>query len=206
MPDSSHSILDQPSKQGIIPTVVETHKTYYSYRSFTLKSYIKGLSLAALFSLAAISGAANAEQKLAVVNVQQVLSALPQVAVIEQTINAEFAQQIQEVQRLSADGNFLLEKLQREKATMSASQITELENQVNGIGQQLQAKRQPLAEKMESRTNEERRKLFALIQQAIDGIAAKEKYDMVLNANAVPFTNPKFDISQKVLEQVSKAN
>ena len=26
MPDSSHSILDQPSKQGIIPTVVETHK------------------------------------------------------------------------------------------------------------------------------------------------------------------------------------
>ena len=171
-----------------------------------MKSYIKGLSLAALFSLAAISGAANAEQKLAVVNVQQVLSALPQVAVIEQTINAEFAQQIQEVQRLSADGNFLLEKLQREKATMSASQITELENQVNGIGQQLQAKRQPLAEKMESRTNEERRKLFALIQQAIDGIAAKEKYDMVLNANAVPFTNPKFDISQKVLEQVSKAN
>jgi outer membrane protein len=171
-----------------------------------LKSFIKGLSLATLFALATLSSVANAQQKFAIVDVQQVLQALPQVAVIEQTINAEFAEQIQEVQRLSADGNFLLEKLQREKATMSATQISELETQINGIGQQLQERRQPLQQAMQRRTEEERRKLFALIQQAIDGIASKEKYDMVLNSNAVPYSSPKFDISQKVLDQVSKAN
>lgn len=171
-----------------------------------MKSFIKGLSLAALFTLATISSAANAEQKFAVVDVAQVLQALPQVALIEQNINSEFAEQIQEVQRLSADGNFLIEKLQREKATMSADEIKKLENEVNGIGQQLQEKRQPLQQNMQRRTEEERRKLFALIQQAINVIAAKEKYDMVLNASAVPFSDPKFDISQQVLDQVGKAN
>jgi len=169
-----------------------------------LNSFIKVLSLAALFTLATMSGAANAEQKLAVVNVQEVLQALPQVAVIEQNIQAEFADQIQEVQRLRSDGNFLLEKLQRERATMGADQIKELEGQVNALGQQLQAKGQPLQQNMQRRTEEERRKLFALIQQAIDGIASKDGYDMVLNSNAVPFSKGKFDISQKVLDQVSK--
>jgi outer membrane protein len=171
-----------------------------------LNSFIKVLSLAAILSLATMSGAVKAEQKFAVVNVQQVLQALPQVAVIEQNINAEFAEQIQEVQRLRSDGNFLLEKLQREKATMSADQIKELEEQVNTLGQQLQAKGQPLQQNMQRRTEEERRKLFALIQQAIDAIANKDGYDMVLNSNAVPFSDAKFDISEEVLTQVSKIN
>jgi outer membrane protein len=171
-----------------------------------VKSFIKGLSLAALFTLATVSGAANAEQKLAVVDIQKVLQALPYVAAIEQEIQEEFADEIQEVQRLRSDGNFLLEKLQRERATMSAKQITDLEAQVNTVGQQLQDKGKPLQDNMQRRTEEERRNLFLLIQQAIDVIAEKDNYDIVLNSNSVPFSMPEFDISQEVLEQVIKAN
>jgi outer membrane protein len=170
-----------------------------------LKSFIKGLSLAALFTLAAMSGAANADQKIGVVDVQRVLQSLPQVAVIEQTIQAEFAAQIQDVQNLSSEGNFLVEKLNRERATMSATAISDLEAQINTLGQQLQQKGGPLQENMKRRTEEERRKLFGLIQQAIDGIAKKSKYDMVLNKNAVPYSVDKYDISDDVLDQVSKA-
>ncbi len=170
-----------------------------------MKSFIKGISIALLFTLATVSSAANAEQKIGVVDVQQVLQALPQVAVIEQNINAEFADQIQEVNRLRSDGNFLVEKLQREEATMSPEQIKELQDQINSVGQQLQQKGQPLQQNMQRRTAEERNKLLGLIKQAIDGIASKEGYDVVLNANAVPFTKPDFDISQQVLDQVSKA-
>ncbi len=169
-----------------------------------MNRFIKGMSLAVLFTIATISSAANAEQKLAVVNVQQVLVALPQFAVIEQNIQAEFADQIQEVQRLRSDGNFLLEKLQREKATMSADQIAELEGQVNEVGQQLQAKGQPLQQSIQRRTEEEQRKLVGLIQQAIQGIASDAGYDLVLSSNAVPYYNEKDDISQQVLDQVSK--
>ncbi|MFT6269368.1 MAG: outer membrane protein [Alphaproteobacteria bacterium] len=170
-----------------------------------MKSFIKGLSLAALFTLAAISGAANAQQKLAVVDVQDVLLALPQVEIIEGAIEAEFTEQMKEVKRLNSDGKFLLEKLQREKATMSAQQILDLEGQINTVGQQLREKGKPLQENMKRRTEEERNKLFGLIQQAIDDIAKEDDYDMVLNSNAVPFSKSSFNITQQVLEQVSKA-
>ena len=176
-------------------------------RSFTLKSIIKGLSLVALFSFAMMSSAANAAQKIGVVDVQQVLQALPQVADIEQRINAEFADQIQEVQRLRSDGNFLVEKLQREEATMAETQIKELQQQINDVGQQLQTMGQPLQQNMQRRTQEERNKLLGLIKQSIDAIAASGDYDIILNASAVPYmkANSGFDISQQVLDQVSKA-
>jgi outer membrane protein len=170
-----------------------------------LKSFIKGLSIVALFSIAVVSNAANAEQKIGVVDVQLVLQALPQVATIEQSINAEFADDIQEVQRLRSDGNFLVEKLQREEATMAETAIKELQQQINDVGQQLQALGQPLQQNMQRRTQEERNKLLGLIKQSIDGIAAAGNYDLILNASAVPFMKPAFDISQDVLDQVSKA-
>lgn len=165
---------------------------------------IKGLALTLLFSLASVSTVAQAEQKLAVVNVQQILVALPQFAAIDQTIQAEYSEQIQEVQRLQNDGNFLLEKLQRERATMSETQIKELEEQVVSARQQLQAIAQPLQQAIQQRTDEERRKLVDLIQQAISGIAAKDGYDMVLSVAAVPYFSPKSDISQQVLDQLTK--
>lgn len=155
--------------------------------------------------MAVISSAANAAEKIGVVDVQLVLQALPQVATIEDSINAEFADDIQEVQRLRSDGNFLVEKLQREEATMAETQIKELQQQINDVGQQLQAKGQPLQQNMQRRTQEERNKLLGLIKQSIDAIAAAGSYDMILNASAVPFMKDEFDISQQVLEQVSKA-
>jgi outer membrane protein len=44
---------------------------------------------------------------------------------------------------------------------------------------------------------------LGLVKQAIDAVAQAESFDMVLNANAVTFVKPEFDISQKVLQQVN---
>ncbi|WP_395344535.1 OmpH family outer membrane protein [Ningiella sp. W23] len=171
-----------------------------------MKSLNKALTVAAIFGLAMLSNAANAEQKIGVIDVQLVLQSLPQVQVIEQQINAEFQEEIQEVTAMREEGNFLVEKLQREAATMSEEQQAELQGQIASLGQQMQQKGQPLQQNMQRRTQEERNKLLGLIKQAIDGIAASENYDMVINAQSVPFAKDEFDISQQVLDQVSKAN
>lgn len=171
-----------------------------------MKSLNKALSIAAILGLAIVSTMATAAQKIGVIDVQLVLQSLPQVAVIEQKINAEFQDQIQEVTAMREEGNFLVEKLQREAATMSEAQKAELQKQISAIGQQMQQKGQPLQQNMQNRTAEERNKLLGLIKQAIDSIAAADGYDMVLNAQSVPFSKDQFDISQKVLDQVTKAN
>jgi outer membrane protein len=175
-------------------------------KEFTLKSLNKALSIAAILGLALTSAMANAAQKVAVVDVQLVLQSLPQVAVIEQTINEEFQEQIQEMTAMREEGSFLVEKLQREAATMSEEQQEALRQQIQTLSQTMQQKGGPLQQNMQNRTTEERNKLLSLIKQAVDSIAAAEDYDMVINAQSVPFAKDEFDISQKVLDQVSKAN
>ncbi|WP_250884068.1 OmpH family outer membrane protein [Glaciecola sp. XM2] len=171
-----------------------------------MKSLNKALSIAAILGLALTSAMANAAQKVAVVDVQLVLQSLPQVAVIEQTINEEFQEQIQEMTAMREEGSFLVEKLQREAATMSEEQQEALRQQIQTLSQTMQQKGGPLQQNMQNRTTEERNKLLSLIKQAVDSIAAAEDYDMVINAQSVPFAKDEFDISQKVLDQVSKAN
>jgi outer membrane protein len=53
---------------------------------------------------------------------------------------------------------------------------------------------------------EEQNKLLGLIKQGIDSVAAKEKYDVILNANSVAYINPESDISKLVLDQIAKIN
>ena len=89
---------------------------------------------------------------------------------------------------------------------MSEIQIKDLKQQFNDVGVQLQQKGQPLQQNMQRRSNEEREKLVAMILQAVGTIAEKEGYDMVLNRSSVPYAVDGLDISQQVLDEVSKVN
>lgn len=146
-----------------------------------------------------------AEQKLGVVDVQGIVRSLPQFAEIAQIVTGEFKDQIQEVNTQSEEYNFLIQKLQRESATMSDADKTKLEDQIIALQKTLQEKTGPLQKDMQTREQEEQRKLLGLVMQAVEKIAAEGKYDVVLNRSTTPFVKPEFDISQQVLEQVTKA-
>lgn len=171
-----------------------------------MKTLAKSLIATALMGSALMSSAAMAEQKIGVVDIQSVFRALPQAAVISENINTEFKDRIEEVNRLQKDGEYYVEKLQRDAATMSDQEKQELQQQIVDTRRALQEKAQPLQAEIQRRTTEEQNKLLALIKQAIDGVAATEGYDMILNANAVTFAKEDLDLSDKVLNQVSKIN
>lgn len=146
-----------------------------------------------------------AEQKLGVVDVQGIVRSLPQFAEIAQIVTGEFKDQIQEVNTQSEEYNFLIQKLQRESATMSDADKATLEDQIIALQKTLQEKTGPLQKDMQTREQEEQRKLLGLVMQAVEKIADEGKYDLVLNRSTTPFVKPEFDISQQVLEQVTKA-
>lgn len=170
-----------------------------------MKTFTKTLLAGAFLSASVLSAPAMAEQKIAVVDVQAVIQSLPQLADIQTRIQEEFKDQIQAVNSKQEEFNFLVQKLQRESATMSEDEQKALQEQIIALRDDLQQTGQPLQQSIERRQAEERNKLLGLIKQAIDGIAAKEDFDMVLNATAVPYAKTEHDISQKVQEQVSKA-
>ncbi|MFQ3248805.1 MAG: outer membrane protein [Glaciecola sp.] len=175
-------------------------------KEFPLKTFTKTLIAGAMLSSALLTTAAQAaDQKIGVVDVQGIVRSLPQFAEIAQTVGNEFKDAIQEFNTQKEEYNFLLQKLQRESATMGADEKTKLEEQIIALNKTLQEKSAPLQESMQRREQEEAKKLFALVMQAVDKIAADGKYDIVLSRNSAPFVKPEFDISQSVLEQVTKA-
>ena len=171
-----------------------------------MKKFTKSLIAGALLSTAMASSAVLAEQKIGVVNVQGVFQAMPQAASIQATIAAEFKDKTEEVSRLEKDIKYYMEKNQRDAATMSAKEKTELEGKIIALRDEYTGKAQPLQQEIQKRLQEEQNKLLGLIKQGIDAVAAKEKYDVILNSNAVAFINPENEISKSVLEQVGKIN
>jgi len=171
-----------------------------------LKQLVKHIVAGAMLGSALVSTSVMAEQKLAVVDVQGVFQAMPQAAEIQNAIQMEFKDQLEEVNQLQRDGQFFAERLQRDAATMSEAEKKDLEQKILNVREQLTTKGQPLQQNIQRRSNEERNKLLGLIKQAIDSVAAKEGYDVVLNAGAVAFAKEEHDLSEQVLQQVSKAN
>ena len=169
-----------------------------------MKTVMKNLLTTAVAGSMLMSSAVWAQQKLGVVDVQAVFQAMPQAAEISEKIQLEFKDQIEEVNQLQRDGQFYAERLQRDAATMSEKERQELQQKMVDVRDKLAEKGQPLQQNIQRRSNEERNKLLALIKQAIDAVAAKEGYDMILNSSSVTFAKDQLDLSEKVLQQVNK--
>jgi len=153
-----------------------------------------------------MAGAVSAkEMKIGLVDMQEVLSQVPQARKISETMQKEFGPKIDEVKKLEEDLKYNYDKKRRETATMSEAQKKELDAQIQKMTQKYEETRRPLEELVAKRQNEERNKLMALVSKAIEQVAAKEQYDLILAKGAAAYSKPENDISAAVVAQVSKA-
>lgn len=169
-----------------------------------MKPFIKSALAATLLSSSLMSSAAMAADKIGVVNVQGILQNMPQAVEIQQKIEEEFKEQAADVKRLESDIRFFIEDLQRNAATKSEDEKKALQEKIITSRQEYEEKAKTLQAASQRRMSEETNKLLGFIKQSIDFVSAEEKFDVVLNANAVAFISPDADISEKVLEHASK--
>jgi len=171
-----------------------------------LKKLFKSIALATVASGALLSSAAAiaADQKIAVVNFQEVMAKIPQTAAVMQSLEAEFKDAKAELAQLEKDIKYYQEKKQRDSSLMSKKEIEDLDKKIGTIYTSYQEKGKALQQQAGARQNEETNKIVALVKQAIDGIAAKEKFDLVIEQKAVVFSKPDTSITEQVVEQVSK--
>nr|WP_228553115.1 OmpH family outer membrane protein [Pseudoalteromonas sp. McH1-42] len=144
--------------------------------------------------------------KVGLVDMQNIYSKLPQMAKIEQTLQAEFAERRQELEKLQGDIRFEAEKFKRESATMSEDQQVALREKIQGMQQELATKGRPLEQEIKVRQNQELAKVQKLIVDAIEEVAKKGKYDEVRVKDTTIYFNPDkvSDLSDKIVEVVSK--
>ncbi|MCH1928875.1 OmpH family outer membrane protein [Shewanella sp. A25] len=159
----------------------------------------------ALVTLALLGAplAAQAEN-IAVVDMGAVFEQLPQREQISKELKTEFGDRMAEVQKMQEEMRSLMEKQQRDGALMNDTQKTELVRKMDSLKADYQLKGKALDEDLRRRQGEEQNKLLVKVQKAINTIAEKEKFDLVLQRGAVIYVKPNADISAKVVEALSK--
>lgn len=145
-------------------------------------------------------------EKIAVVDMAAVFEQLPQREQISKQLESEFGDRMAEVRKLQEDLRAAAEKNQRDAALMSETQKTEAMRKMESMQADLQLKGKALDEDLRRRQGEEQNKLLGQVQKVITSVAQKGQYDIVLQRGAAVYVKPEADISNQVVEALTKGN
>ena len=162
-------------------------------------------SLALAMMASGYSAQAAAETKIAVVSVPRIMQEIPQGKAIDAKLKSEFSSRISEMQRLESEGQSLAAKLKKDESFMSADERTKLQRRLAELQADFNLKGQALQEDQRRRMGQEQNKILNKVQEAIDGIAKAQGFDLIINGQSVVFGAEKLDISAQVIQQVSKS-
>jgi|TARA_Y100000766_G_C18865211_1_gene585342 outer membrane protein len=171
-----------------------------------VKKLFKSTAVAVLATLMMGTSVNAFAHKVGIVDMQEIYKQLPQMAKIEQSLQTEFAERRQELEKLQGDIRFEAEKFKRESTTMSQDQKDALRDKIQGMQKNLAEKGRPLEQEIKSRQNQELAKVQTLIIETIQEIAKKGDFDEVKVKDTTIYFNPKevTDLSEKVVDAVSK--
>ena len=161
--------------------------------------------LAGLLTLLLLApGAMATEAKIAYINMQKVGNEAPQAVRAMKKLRAEFEKREQDIKQLDASIKAMLERLEKEGATMSVSDRRIRERELADAGRELQTKKRDFREDWSLRQNEELMLLNDSVAKVIRRIAETEKYDLIVQ-DAV-YASQAIDITAKVIKAMHDAN
>lgn len=171
-----------------------------------MKKLFKSTAVAVLATLMMGTSVNAFAHKVGIVDMQEIYKQLPQMAKIEQSLQTEFAERRQELEKLQGDIRFEAEKFKRESTTMSQDQKDALRDKIQGMQKNLAEKGRPLEQEIKARQNQELAKVQTLIIKTIEEIAKDGDFDEVKVKDTTIYFNPKevTDLSEKVVDAVSK--
>lgn len=158
-----------------------------------------GLSLIVLTSSLA-ANAAEAAQKIGYINTAQVFQSLPQRQVVMQKMQKDFKDKADELKNIQSQAKTKIDKLKRDGELLSESQVEQLRLEIGRLDSEYKIKAQALDAASKKREAEETQKLFKVIQDAVDKVAAKDGYDLIIDAQAVRYAKPEFNVSEQVIK------
>ncbi|WP_232800439.1 OmpH family outer membrane protein [Motilimonas sp. E26] len=171
-----------------------------------MKQLIKAVSLSLALVAGSFSSAALAAEKIAVVFPAEIFQQLPQKDQIIEKLKKEFQPRINEMKSLENKIKAKQEKEKRDAELMSNDNKTKLSREIQSLVSEYQLKLKAFEEDNRRRQGEEQNKMREKVVKAIDAVAKREGYDLVLNGEAAIFAKPSLDISKKVIAEIGKSN
>ncbi len=168
-----------------------------------MKKLIAAVALAV--TMMSSSFAAQAETKIAVINIAEVFQQLPQRDALQKTLKDEFEVRVQEVRGLESEMQRLYEKREKDGELLGQQEVTKITRQLETMQAEYKLKRKNLEEDQRRRGAEEQQKLMVKVQNAIVEVSKSAGYDLVLPLDATAYAGDSLDITKQVIQQVSKS-
>ena len=168
-----------------------------------MKTFLKAATLAvAMMSVSAVSVAET--QKIGVVFPSKIMKESPQRERIIKKLEAEFKPRYEALQKLEKEITDLEQKLKRDGELMDKSAITAMKREAEVKLSEYKLNRKAFEEDNRRRQGEEQQKALIVVRNVIDAIAKQDNYDIILNGEQIVFAKPDYDISDLIIEEISK--
>ena len=96
-----------------------------------------------------------------------------------------------------------MEKFKRDSAILSTSQKKDLEKKIVAAQQQFERDGQQYQQELSTAHNEAMEGLYAKVRTAIGKIAKDEKYDLIVQKDAAPYSVAGLDVTDKVIKAIN---
>ena len=152
----------------------------------------------------AVTASVSAEEfRVAFVNATKVFEQSPQYAEARKRLETEFARRNDEIVSKKKQLTQLQEKLERDAAVMSESEVNKLEKDILTRKRRLKNAQAEFREDLNLRQNEEFNKLRRQVREVVREVGKEEKIDLVVSEGVVYFSK-RIDISDLVLDRLKE--
>lgn len=139
-----------------------------------------------------------ADFRVGIVNTERILRESSSAVQAEKKIEKEFSGRNLEIKKLVKQVKDIQILMEKESLTLSDAKKRDKERELANLNMNLQRMQRGFSEDLNLRKNEEMSIVLEHANKAIQALAEKEKYDLILQ-EAV-YRNPKIDITEKVLK------
>lgn len=140
--------------------------------------------------------------KIGVVDLQKIMQTSTQMKAIQQKLETEFKPRRDKLVSMEESLKKDMEKFKRDSAVLSPTQKKELEKKIVSSQQAFERQGQQYQQELSTAHNEAMEELYGKIRKAITKVAQTEKYDIILQKDAAPFSIDKLDITPSVMKNI----
>ncbi|PKF62873.1 hypothetical protein CW745_05480 [Psychromonas sp. psych-6C06] len=168
-----------------------------------MKNFLKAATLAvAMITVPAVNAADI--QKVGVVFPSKIMKESPQRERIIKKLEAEFKARYEALQALETEITKIEKTLKRDAELMANDEVTAMQRKVEVKLSEYKINRKAFEEDNRRRQGEEQQKALIVVRDVINDVAKEQGYDIILNGEQVVFAKPGYDISDLIIEEISK--
>ena len=155
-----------------------------------------------VFALVSLTAFADGT-KIGVVDLQKIMQTATQMKTIQEKLEKEFKPRRDKLVAMEEGLKKDMEKFKRDSAVLSQSQKKDLEKKIVTTQQQFEREGQQYQQELSTAHNEAMEDFYNKIRAAIAKVAENDKFDVVLQKDAAPFSVDKLDVTAKVMQEIN---